>query len=238
MHHNHSLTVLGLIVLMTFAVGCSGVAPVDGAVKDAGSTPVDATLTDAGIEPNSVDAAFEHRLVPSLKSRVKFKGATRIGTDLSRALSLPGDALCNELGLYNCLSVHQIVLGGMEPYRLGINRPLPKAGLTAPIAADRIALAACAERARLELESEAMPILFEQKPDAGETPSLTWRNAVINELYKRILSRDAEAAEQMMLTAFFDEVVLEHGESSDEALRDWLTLSCFSIATTLEALFY
>ena len=42
----------------------------------------------------------------------------------------------------------------------------------------------------------------------------------------------------MMLTAFFDEVVLEYGESSDEALRDWLTLSCFSIATTLEALFY
>jgi hypothetical protein len=193
---------------------------------------------DASIPDVSVDAYFEHVLVPSIKSRVKFKGAKRFGTDLASALGLEAEALCNELGLYNCLEVHQIVLGGMEPYRLGINKPLPKAGLTAPIAADRVALAACAERIKRDFAPDATSVLFDRLPELDQRPSEQWRQAVASQLYQRVLRRDATSNESLALVNFYDEVELEHGGASEETTKDWVSLSCFAVSTMLEALFY
>ena len=193
---------------------------------------------DASIPDVSVDAYFEHVLVPSIKSLVKFKGAKRFGTDLANALGLEAEALCNELGLYNCLEVHQIVLGGMEPYRLGINKPLPKAGLTAPIAADRVALAACAERVKRDFSEDGTPVLFDRLPDTEERPSEEWRASVASQLYQRVLRREATQYENQALVNFYDQVELEHGGVSAETTKDWVSLSCFAVSTMLEALFY
>ncbi len=185
-----------------------------------------------------MDAFFEHQLVPSIKARVKFKGAKRFGTDLASALGLESDSLCNELGLYNCLEVHRIVLGGMEPYRLGIHKPLPKAGLTAPIAADRVALAACAERVRRDFLPNGTPILFEGPVPGSQAPSAAWRLGVATQLYQRILRRQGTPDETAALVDFYPVVETEYGGASVEATRDWLSLSCFSVSTMLEALFY
>jgi hypothetical protein len=234
-HNRKFITCLltGLILLL----GCSKTQTQDGAVAGSAGEPA-VEVSDAAVSDMSVDAFFEHVLVPSIKSRVKFKGAKRFGTDLASALGIEPEALCNELGLYNCLEVHQIVLGGMEPYRLGINKPLPKAGLTAPIAADRVALAACAERVKRDFSSDGPSVLFERLPEVDARPSSEWRQGVANQLYQRVLRRAATSDESAALVNFYDEVELEHGGASTDTTKDWLSLSCFAVSTMLEALFY
>ena len=234
--HNRKI-ITCLFTGLFFVLGCSEtdrqIAPEAGNLGGP-----DIGVTDAAMPDVSIDAYFEHVLVPSIKSRVKFKGAKRFGIDLASALGLEAESLCNELGLYNCLEVHQIVLGGMEPYRLGINKPLPKAGLTAPIAADRVALAACAERVKRDFAVDGTSVLFERLPESEQRPSEQWRASIASQLYQRVLRREATPDENQALVNFYDEVELEHGGASTETTKDWVSLSCFAVSTMLEALFY
>lgn len=175
-------------------------------------------------------------LLPSSRPRVNFKGGRRLGNDLSRALELPRAELCKELSSYDCVEqVHQITLGGVEPYRLGINDPVPVAPVTAPIAVDRIALQACDRRAELDLSADAQSALIfgSLLVDAPE-PSKEALGQAVDKLYDRLLQRDATDDERRALVDFWSKTKAR----SAEPARDWATLSCFMIATSLEALFY
>lgn len=174
--------------------------------------------------------------LPSAKARVNFKGGRRLGNDLSRALELPRAELCKELSSYDCVEqVHQITLGGVEPYRLGINDPMPVAPVTAPIAVDRIALQSCDRRAELDLEDPQAALVFKAVAQSSEAePTKESLGQDVNALYDRLLMRDPSDDERRAIVEFWSVVKAR----SADPKRDWATLSCFMVATSLEALFY
>ena len=180
----------------------------------------------------------------SKTGRVRFKGGERYATDLATALGLPRDQLCRELGVQDCVDqTHRVVLGGVEPYDLGIYNPLAVAPMTAPIAADRVALAACGAAARRDVTKPADAVFFAGlQPLAGLTDAQ--RRQVAERLYDRLLLRDAEAFEVDALVGLHGDVVAELAAAGTTttaaggADEQWLTLSCFAVATSLEALFY
>ena len=134
--------------------------------------------------------------------------------------------------------MHNIVLGGVEPYRLGINKPLERASATAPIAVERVALQACIRRAKLDFAEGAQPLFFEvplTNPDESQTVGL--RRAA-ERMYELILRRTGEPHELDVLVDLFADVSVEYPDSAEEALKQWQVLGCFALATSLEALFY
>jgi hypothetical protein len=176
------------------------------------------------------------RVAPSRQARVKYKSGARYASDLAAALDLPRDAVCRELGRYDCVDeVHRIVLGGVEPYTLGVREPLPSIAVTAPIAQDRVALAACTERIERDLVASEPVFLTTLDVDA---PTPAEREETVRRFYDRILRREATPDEVSAVAQFHSTVTDESGESRATATRDWAILSCFIVATTLESIFY
>jgi len=70
----------------------------------------------------------------SARGNLRFKGPERLNSDVAAALELPPDAVCTELGMYQCTSaVHNVALGGVDPYGTGLYEP---SGVTASTTAD------------------------------------------------------------------------------------------------------
>jgi hypothetical protein len=182
------------------------------------------------------DPVPTERVAASRQARLKYKSGARYANDLAAALDLPRDALCRELGRYDCVDeVHRIVLGGVEPYTLGVREPLPSLGVTAPIAQDRVALAACTERIERDLAASEPVFLTAVDVDAPAPGEL---EATAGRFYDRILRRAATPDEVSAVAQFHSTVTDEPGESGATATRDWAILSCFMVATTLENIFY
>ena len=166
----------------------------------------------------------------SSKARVVPKGGEVWGRDLARGLGLLPWELCRELGTVDCIrDAHRITLGGMEPEGLGIDAPLANALVTAPIAADRVALSACGERFVRDRAGD--PILF---GPVLEDDSPTARKEVATQLVQRLLSRAPNRDELKALESLHDDL---DGVSSD-LVRDWSVGACTVVATSTEALFY
>lgn len=166
----------------------------------------------------------------SSKQRVLAKSGAVWGRDLSTGLGLEDWELCEELGQYDCISdAHLITLGGTEPATLGIDQPLASASVSAPIAADRVAVAACGERLARDEQGPAVvfgPVLEENTEAA--------REAVSEQLVRRILARHPTEAEVEALTGLWPAV----SALSSEPLREWSVGACVMVATSTEALFY
>jgi hypothetical protein len=182
------------------------------------------------------DPVPTEQVAASRQARVKYKSGARYASDLAVALDLPRDAVCRELGRDDCVDeVHRIVLGGVEPYTLGVREPLPSLGVTAPIAQDRVALAACTERIERDLEASEPVFLTTVDVDAPTPGQL---EATARRFYDRILRREAMPDEVSALAQFHSTVTNEPGESGATATYDWAILSCFMVATTLESIFF
>lgn len=175
-------------------------------------------------------------VVPSHKARVKFKGGERLVRDLVAGLELPRQGACSELARYDCIKeVHHIALGGVEPYHKAINNPLEVMPVTAAIAADRVALSTCTRRVRIDFDNPDEAVVFTALVRESGPPSADVLTQVATDLYDRLLQRDATDAEIKALVDFHAEVMAETG---DDGRRRWAQLACFSVATTLESLFY
>lgn len=195
-------------------------APTGGG-DDGGSTEDSGSNDDGPAPPEQA---------PSARPRVKFKTANRYAADLSRALSIPTDALCRELDDFDCVEVHRIALGEVDAFGLRLFEPLESPPLSAPIAVDRIALTACGERAALDFETPAQAELFGEvaQGEAGRAD----RDAVVDLLYGRLLLRDPTDAEREAVTAMHDDL------PDERRTQTWAQMACFAIATSTEALFY
>lgn len=166
----------------------------------------------------------------STKARVMAKTGAVWGRDLANGLGLQTWELCSELGAYDCIDdAHRITLGGVEPTRLGIDDPLPNASASAPIAVDRVAISACAER--YERDQAGSPVLFGPVLDKDTKKA---REEVAGNLVRRLLAREPRDAELDALLDLADEL---EPVSSDLA-RDWSVGACVIVATSTEALFY
>jgi len=168
----------------------------------------------------------------SQKARVLPKTGAVWGRDLALGLSLGDHELCRELDTLDCLNeAHRITLGGVEPARLGIDEPLDTTSVSAPIAADRVALSACS--LRYERDASGVPVVFGPVLDAP-TSSARSRAQVSEQLVERLLARAPNRDELAALEALYTELA----GISDDRERDWAIGACMVVATSTEALFY
>jgi hypothetical protein len=184
--------------------------------------------------PDDPRAPGEIAQPASSRARVKRKGPALLAADLGQALELPRAELCRELAGggspgTDCFEAHDVLLGGVEPYRLRIDEPLA-ATVAAPTAVDRIVLSACGERAARDFADPAGAMIFAEV--AAATPGVEARAAVAGRLYERLLARPARGDE-------IDALVELHAELGAAAQpREWAQLACYAVATTTEFLFY
>ena len=186
---------------------------------DAGPPPFDPEINPEGTVP----------VRASTRAQVKFKGGERWARDLAKGLEISTESMCKELGQYDCVdAVHRIALGGVEPYRLGINNPLPVAPVTAAIAVDRVALSACDVRVSADLAAGAEAVIYIGL-SGDERPEQATLEAAAATLYDRVLRRDPDPDEVASLIAFYEDGMTP---------RDWALGTCFAVASSMEALFY
>lgn len=176
---------------------------------------------------------------PSSNPRIKFKGDQRLRNDISRALALEPDELCNELGKYSCIDdVHAVVLGGVKPYSQAIYAPLSRPALTSPVTAERVAMSACIERVDRDLIGDETVIFGSMDVDADgrlrdvDAPELA---LIIDTLYQRVLQRNPWPHEVEHLRGLYRDIEASGAESP---ARDWAVLACSMTMTTVEQLFY
>nr|WP_225937425.1 hypothetical protein [Myxococcus sp. RHSTA-1-4] len=171
---------------------------------------------------------------------MRFKGPERLTLDFAAALSLPPDQVCNELGQYPCTTfVHNVTLGGVDPYGNGLYEPLPATGVTTPIAVDRVALAACARRVGLDAAAPSSAVIFRGITLDGQG-RLASRDGqpvrdAITALYQRGLLRDATETE---VGAWVRLSVDVEAAGSPSPGRDWMTAVCFGILSSAESVFF
>jgi len=173
----------------------------------------------------------------SLDPKIKFKDGDRFLGDLSSALEIPRDSICKELGQYDCFKdAFRIVLGGTEAENLGVNVPLEEEAMTAPIAVDRLALRACVNRVKLDLDDPKHAVLMKNAPKGKASKG--WLKSTTAVVYDRILNRVPTSSETAKMTGFYDQVAVKAGKPNPDATKDWVTLSCFATASSTENIFY
>lgn len=126
--------------------------------------------------------------------------------------------------------LHVMSLGGNNPFLGEQFDPLAEPGLTTPVAVDRLVLAACGERVRLDTVGPARvfthlslgaPSVRRDTPGAREQ---------VGALYRLILARDPEPDEVDALLSMLD------GDPAMSA-ADFARLSCYALASSTEFIF-
>ncbi|MCK6549457.1 hypothetical protein L6R52_26695 [Myxococcota bacterium] len=230
---------IGFTSLLALAA-CKDPPPLYGD-PDGGSTGTDASVsTDDGGTTITPDSGVMAQEFPqSSKAALRFKRNDRLQADFAQALGLEPGALCNELGQYSCTHyVHTIGLGGVDPYVLGIREPLDVTTITTPLAVERVALAGCQQRVTQDLANGAGAVIFRDlgvDENGALDPDAPAVAAAIDTLYKRAVLRPARPSEVAHLVQLYRDV---EGTNQPGPARDWAILACFSVLTTMEALFY
>ncbi|MFO0614847.1 MAG: hypothetical protein U0414_19825 [Polyangiaceae bacterium] len=172
-------------------------------------------------------------------ARARFKGDRVLSNDLSRDLGLEASAICNELGTHPCTSeVHKVTLGGVDAYDRQIYVPLGTTAPSTPLAAERVVLSACLERAKRDFATPDAALLFGGLPLDGAKLTDIHGEAVtasIERLYVALLARHATPGEIAAVADSYADI-----EASGDATpaQTWAALSCFAVGTSVEFLFY
>lgn len=206
------------------------------------SLAVTACASGPASPPQQISAAAPAP-VASTDPRVKFKDGERYLRDLSANLNMPRSEICKELGQYDCVSdAFRIVLGGVQAPDLLVNEPIETAALTSPIALDRVALHVCTSRVRMDREKPVEAVLFTTgafgKDGRAKSPDPKWMRQTADRIYGAVLMRSPSESEIVGLADFYPQVADGRPASSVDAAADWVTLSCFAVASSLEAIFY
>ena len=222
-----------------FVIPCLLLAVLAGCDDDDGRRAASSGGTEPP-PPQSTTPPPEPTVARSTKANVRFKRATRIRNDFAQALGLPPEELCRELGQYSCTDdVHRVALGEAAPYEQGIYEPASQTGATAPLIVERVALSACAGRVDLDLGGAGDPLIFiglaVDSSGNLQDPKSAEATDAIRRLYQRFMLRNPRQDE-------LDGFVALHGEiaaaTPSGTAREWATLSCFAVATSLESVFY
>jgi hypothetical protein len=164
---------------------------------------------------------------------VQWKRNAAFEADLMRGLDLTRDEVCQELGAQSCIhEVHTVALGGNDPFGSGLLRPAASSLSTTPLAVDRITLSACSQRARAD--KQGSPKVFTALDLSGPAPAPDAEavTQTITTLFQRLLARDPKPSE---LTTLAD---LLAGDTESMTAEEFATLSCFVVASSIEALFF
>lgn len=162
---------------------------------------------------------------------VRMQGASDVQAECAR---LQGGATCQDGPLVYVDSpsgLHVAALGGNNALLGGVFDAPAGPSVGTPLAIDRVALAACGERAARDAQSTA-PAVFSKFAIAAAAvdPTTAGLPDTITDLYRRILARDPAAAELQALLAIAAGTPAASGEQ-------FARLACYAIATTTEFLF-
>ncbi len=170
--------------------------------------------------------------------RVRFKGPKRLNLELARILGFDEGEVCQELGEFDCFLVHNVALGGADPFGVALYSPSETSTATTPLAVERVVLAGCIERAKRDLTSNGSALIFKDiaVTDGKLDPASAGVSAAIATLYTRTMQRHPTESELAHMVGFYGDI--EASGETDTPAQDWAALSCFSVLTSLESLFY
>ena len=173
----------------------------------------------------------------SAKADLRWKRVTPLQNDLMQALSLDEQDVCSELGLDGfCFQlIHLVTLGGNDPVKSAMYRPVAEPGVTTPLAFERVVLSACGRRADVDASVGAEQRALWKNIDlqgAGLADDEGMR-ADVTLLYRRMLARDPTAEELDLVVSLREDV-----SGAPVSGRDFAKMACFAVATTSENLFH
>jgi hypothetical protein len=187
-----------------------------------------------GTTPAPAERAFE-----SARANLRFKGAARLREEFARILQLPTDALCTELGQFDCIDdLHQITLGGVEPYQANIFKPFPGIAVGASLAVERVALSACTTRIERDAADPARAVYFGDIPLRGSAladVNAPQVDAALTALTREAWLREPTPDDLATLKALYADVLAEGGRTP---AFTWAQLVCMTTLTASEALLY
>ncbi|MBL8743842.1 MAG: hypothetical protein JNK04_22190 [Myxococcales bacterium] len=197
---------------------------------------------DDASSPDGDDGPVTGGAAPDLpptsdNAALKLKAGLRFRNDVAQALDLD-PLFCSELGLADCAAVHFIIMGGADAFGSGLYQPLPETTATSPLAFDRLAVAGCLARTTLDLdtpESARVFIDLEVDADGRMDPQAPAAAAAVERLYQKGLARNPTPAEVEAVVGLYDAI---DEQGSESPARDWATLGCFAVLTTMENVFY
>jgi hypothetical protein len=202
---------------LVLVAGC----PRDGKIRE----DTGGSSEDTGADP----------LQTAQRGELQWKRNAALQRDLMRALELPEDGVCDELGQGSCTrEIHHIALGGADPLNIGLYEPLPDTLASTPIVLDRVVMSACANRAALD--RGGAPVVFtdlDLAAAAAPSPTDPAFTATITALVRRLLSRDPEPHE---LETLGELTVGDDGEPV--SAHEFAVLACFAIGSSTEFLFF
>lgn len=214
-----NVTILFAALMVAWLAGCSDQA-------DGGSRRDDDHVIPA-----------EGELRVSQRPNLQWKRYAAFEADLARALALPKDELCQELGRASCIQeAHLMPLGGHDPFATGLLRPADDPLATTPAVVDRVLLSACSKRATLDEEAGTDGAeVFERLDLSADTPPPDDARVqeTVTDLYRRLLARDPNEEERRLVAS-----LARDEDDNPVAAADFAALACFSIGTTTEFLFF
>jgi hypothetical protein len=169
---------------------------------------------------------------------LQFKSVRILSQELSLGLGIPASELCFELETESCLgSVHKVALLGVEAFLSDAYSAFKETQDATAAALDRVALSACAERARRDIAGSDDGIFSALAVVNGRIENLSAPStqASIEALYLNLLRRKPSQTESAELSDLYGEIV---SNGSAAPAQDWATLSCFTVATSSEFIFY
>jgi hypothetical protein len=102
---------------------------------------------------------------------------------------------------------------------------------------DRLVLSACMQRAQLDLVNPARGVIFKDVELSADGRLVKSEAVVtaIHTLYQRAFLREATSQELENHLQFYEAV---YAQQPVGAARNWMTLSCYAVLTSVEAAFY
>ncbi len=192
-----------------------------------GPASVSGSNTAAPDDPSTLE-------VPVGRSVVWKRGAV-VERDLMRALELPRETLCQELGTLPCAETHLTALGGNEPFEKNQYLRIQEPSAVTPVALDRLVMGACAARVEIDKSGDAKvfkSLSLNRPTEPNDANFLKSLDAQHVELFRRLLARDPSPDELTELRA------LAHDEAGGPISgAELATLSCFVIGTHVESAF-
>ena len=214
------------ILLLTAVLGSGLASCTKQKFKNASSSPSHAPGSKDGNDP----AANKTPDDPKEEGMLVWKRYRAFEKGLMAGLELSKDELCQEIETFNCIDkVHLTVLGGNDPFENGQHERAERPSVLTAVAVSRVLMAACSQRADLDLQAgSAGASVFKHFDLGAAAPTDAQIQAQATELFQRLLARDPSTEE---LSAIVD------AKGNFASNRGLAVGICYAVGTHVENIF-
>jgi hypothetical protein len=188
--------------------------------------------------PSDRPGADGAQFAASTKNELLWKRTRALQNGLAEALAIPPEDVCNELGRFPCIDlVHQVPLGGNDPFEQGLYEPLRAPSTTTALSFDRVVLSACSIAVEIDAGRAAQVVFrghaLTADPLVDEKDAIEGARILGATLIERFHGRAAQPRELEVL-----EELLVDDDGAPVSGMTFAKLACFAVASTTETLFY